>query len=150
MTAGDGVAHGKIAIANRGTWRNHPKFIITGRGKVSVQDGIGGKMVKLPEFYDSDGAFMMVDTDPTRQTITTASEPVDDGLAKFLRNSQLLEAMFHDQVARATPAQRRVPGGVLFDNPIPARTVAHLNVEHDNPQGTVTCILPQHYRTAWS
>lgn len=150
VTAGDGVAHGKIAIANRGTWRNHPKFIITGRGNVSIQDGIGGKMVKLPEFYDSDGAFMMVDTDPTRQTIVTANEPVDDGLAKFLRNSQLLEAMFHDQVARATPAQRRVPGGVLFDNPIPARTVAHLNVEHDNPQGTVTCILPQHYRTAWS
>jgi len=23
-------------------------------------------------------------------------------------------------------------------------------VEHDNPQGTVTCVMPQHYRMAWS
>lgn len=150
VSNGDGVGRGTIAIANRGTWRNHPKFIVTGRGNVSVQDGIGGKMVKLPEFYDSDGAYMMVDTDPTRQTITTANEPVDDKLAKFLSNSQLLEAMFHDQVQRATPAQRRVPGGVLFDQPIPARTVAHLRVEHDNPQGTVTVVMPQHFRTAWA
>lgn len=150
VTAGDGVAHGKIAIANRGTWESYPKFLITGRGQVRIQDGIDGKMVTLPEFYDSDGAFMMVDTDPTKQTIVTANEPVDDGLAKFMRNSQLLEAMFHDQVQQATPAQRRVPGGVLFDNPIPARTVAHLKVEHSNPQGTVTCIMPQQYRTAWA
>lgn len=150
VAAGDGVARGTIAIANRGTWRNHPKFIVTGRGKVSVQDGIGGKMVALPEFYDSDGAYMMVDTDPTRQTITTANEPVDDKLAKFLSNSQLLEAMFHDQVQKAIPAQRRVEGGVLFDQSIPPRTVAHLRVEHSNPQGTVTCVMPQHYRMAWS
>lgn len=150
IAAGEGVAKGKIAIANRGTWRAHPKYIITGRGNVSVQDGIGGKMVKLPEFYDSDGAFMMVDTDPTRQTITTANEPVDDGLAKFMRNSQLLEAMFRTQVQKSIPAQRRVPGGVLFDNPIPMRTVAHLKVEHDNPQGTVTAVMPQHFRCAWA
>lgn len=150
VSAGDGWARGVIAVANRGTWRAHPKFIVTGPGKVRVQDGIDGKMVPLPEFYDSDGEFMMVDTDPTRQTITTTNEPVDNALAKFLSNSQLLEAMFHDQVQRATPAQRRVPGGVLFDQPIPARTVAHLVVEHDNPQGTVTCVMPQHYRMAWS
>lgn len=151
VTAGDGVARGKIAIANRGTWRAYAKYIVTGPGKkIKVQDGIDGKMVRLPEFYDSDGAFMMVDTDPTRQTIVTANEPVDNGLAKFLRNSQLLEAMFHNQVQRSIPAQRRVAGGVLFDNPIPARTVAHLKVEHDNPQGTVTALMPQHYRTAWS
>ena len=151
VTQGDGVAKGKIAIANRGTWRNYAKFIITGPGKtIKVQDGIDGKMVQLPEFYDTDGAFMLVDTDPDRQTITTANEPVDSGLAKFLRNSQLLEAMFHDQVQKSIPAQRRVAGGVLFDNPIPARTVAHLKVEHDNPQGTVQVVCPQHYRTAWS
>lgn len=150
VTAGEGVARGTIAIANRGTWRAHPKFIITGAGKVSIQDGIGGKMVPLPEFYDSDGEYMTVDTDPTRQTITTANEPVDDKLAKFLSNSQLLEVMFHDQVQKSIPAQRRVEGGVLFDQVIPPRTVAHLKVEHSNPQGTVTCIMPQHYRTAWS
>ena len=150
VTAGNGVAHGTIDIANCGTWRAYPKFIITGRGNVSVQDGISGKMVKLPEFYDSDGAFMMVDTDPTRQTITTANEPVDDALAKFLGNSQLLEAMFHDQVQKSIPAQRRVAGGVLFDQPIPAQTVVHLKVEHDNPQGTVQCVMPQHFRMAWS
>lgn len=151
VTKGGGVAKGKMAIANRGTWRAYAKYLVTGPGKaIKIQDGIGGKMVALPEFYDSDGAFMMVDTDPDQQTIITANEPVDSALAKFLSNSQLLEAMFHDQVARSTPAQRRVPGGVLFDNPIPARMVAHLKVEHDNPQGTVQCIMPQQYLTAWS
>jgi len=51
---------------------------------------------------------------------------------------------------KSISAQRRIPGGVLFDQPIPARTVAHLKVEHDNPQGSVTCVMPQHYRMAWS
>lgn len=151
VDSGGGVAKGTIAIANQGTWRNHPKFLITGAGKnIRVQDGIGGKMVTLPEFYATDGAFMLVDTDPTKQTIITANEPVDDGLARFMRNSQLLEAMFHDQVQKSIPAQRRIAGGVLFDQAIPAQTVAHLKVEHDNPQGTITAIFPQQYRMAWA
>lgn len=150
VDAGNGVAHGVISIANCGTWRNYPKFLITGKGTVRVQDGTGGKMVDLPEFYDTDGEFMLVDTDPNRQTIVTANEPASDNLAKFMRNSQLFEAMFHDQVQKSIHAQRRIDGGVLFDNSIPEQSVAHLRVEHTNPQGTVTCIMPQHYRTAWS
>lgn len=150
VDAGNGVARGTISIANRGTWRSHIKYLITGKGTIRVQDGVGGKMVELPEFYDTDGAYMMVDTDPNRQTIGTANEPVDDLLWKYMSNSHLLEAMFHEQVKKTVPAQRRIPGGVLFDQPIPPMTVAHLKVEHSNPQGTITAILGQHYRTAWA
>lgn len=145
-----GIAHGTISIANRGTWRAWPKFLVKGSGDVTIQDGIGGRMIKLPRLYASDGAYMMVDTDPTRKTIITEKEPIDSQIYKYLRNSQLLNIILSDTLSRTLPAQRRIPGGVSFDNPIPPRTVAHIRVTHSNPNGSVTCIMPQHYKMAWS
>jgi hypothetical protein len=144
------VFNGLMKIPNRGTWESHPKFLITGHGNVTIQDGTGGKIVKLPKFYTSDGDFMMVDTDPTKRTIVTQKDPVDDQLYKYLRNSQLLEVLLHDVTAAKLPAQRRIPGGIGFDNVVEPRTVANISVTHTNPRGTVTCIMPQNYRMAWS
>lgn len=146
----DNVCEGVIKIANRGTWESWPKYLITGHGDVTIQDGTGGRQVALPRFYSSDGTFMMVDTDPTKRTITTERDPVDDQLYRFLRNSQLLDILLHDKTASRLPAQRRIPGGIGFDNRIAPRTVANLKVTHTNPRGTVTCIMPQFYRMAWS
>ncbi|QYC55100.1 minor tail protein [Mycobacterium phage Boilgate] len=145
-----GVAHGTIRIANRGTWKSHPIFIIRGTGVATVQDGIDGRMIELPELYPTDGDYMMIDTDPTHRTVTTAKDPVDNQIYKYLRNSQLLNIMLHDTLSSKLPAQRRIPGGIGFDNPIPPRTVAHLHVTHTNPNASITCIMPQHYKMAWS
>lgn len=144
------VYQGIIKIANRGTWPSFPKFLITGPGDVTVEDGEGGRMIKLPRFYSSDGDFMLVDTDPTQRTITTQKDPVDDALYKFLRNSQLLDLLLHDTTSSRLPAQRRIPGGVGFDAAVPPRTVANINVTHTNPRGTITCVMPQQFRMAWS
>ncbi|QBI96256.1 minor tail protein [Mycobacterium phage Patt] len=145
-----GVAHGTIRIANRGTWRSYPKFLVKGAGEVTIQDGVEGRMIPLPKLYAEDGAYMMVDTDPTRKTIVTEKDPVDSQVYKYLRNSQLLNIFLHDTLAKRLPAQRRIPGGIGFDNPIPPRTVAHIKVTHSNPSGSITCIMPQHYKMAWS
>lgn len=141
---------GIIKVANRGTWPAYPKFLITGTGDVTLQDGIGGKMVKLPRFYEDDGDFMLIDTDPSKRTITTQKDPVDEQLYKFLRNSQLLDILLHDVTSRRLPAQRRIPGGIGFDAEVPPRTVANIRLSHTNPRGTITCIMPQQFRMAWS
>lgn len=145
-----GVSTGVISIPNRGTWRAHPKYLIQGKGTATVQDGPEGKQIELPEIYTTDGAYIMVDTDPARQTIVTEKDPIDSQLYKYMRNSQLLDLLFHDELASKLPAQRRIPGGVGFNNPIPPRTVAHLKVTHDNPNATITVIMPQQYEMAWS
>jgi hypothetical protein len=146
----DGIYEGNIKCPNRGTWESWPKYLITGHGDVTLQDGNGGKIVKLPEFYPEDGDFMMVDTDPTKRTITTQKDPVDNQLYKFLRNSKFLEVLLQDLTDRGLPAQRRIPGGIGFDNAIPPRTVANIAVTHSNPAGSITCIMPQNYRMAWA
>lgn len=149
-TMRDGVCEGIIKIANRGTWQSWPKYLITGHGDVTIQDGTQGKMVTLPRFYSSDGDFMLVDTDPTKRTITTEKDPVDEQLYKYLRNSQLLNILLNDVTSSRLPAQRRIPGGVGFANPVEPRSVANIRVTHTNFQGTVTAVMPQHYRMAWA
>lgn len=150
VVSGGGAAPGVISIANRGTWEAWPKFIVRGTGEASIQDGVGGPMVKLPKLYDTDGSYMLVDTDPTKRTITTEKDPVDNETYKFLRNSQLLDMLLHDVTASHLPAQRRIPGGIGFNGKIPPRTVAHLKVSHTNQYGSITCIMPQNYEMAWS
>lgn len=145
-----GVYDGIIKIANRGTWESWPKYLITGHGDVTIQDGTEGRMVKLPRFFPSDGAYMMVDTDPTKRTITTEQDPVDEQIYKYLRNSQLLNILLSDVTSSRLPAQRRIPGGIGFDGKVEPRSVANIKVTHSNGNGSITCVLPQNYRMAWS
>lgn len=149
----DGIARGTIPIANRGTFRSYPKYLVRGTGTATVQDGIGGRQITLPRLYEDDGAYMLVDTDPTKRTITTEKEPVDSELYRYMRNAQLLQVLLPDVYGVAhskLPAQRRIPGGIGFDNAIPPKSVAHLNVSHTNPNGSITCVLPQPYRMPWA
>src|SRR5262249_22123791 len=93
-----GVATGVISLPHCGTWDSHPKFLIKGHGDVTLQDGIDGRQITMPTFYPSDGAYMLVDTDPTRQSITTEKTPIDGQVYKYMRNSQLLEILLNDQL----------------------------------------------------
>lgn len=149
-TMRDGASEGIIKIANRGTWESWPKYLITGHGTVTIQDGTEGRMVTLPRFYPTDGSYMMVDTDPTKRTITTERDPVDDQLYRYLRNSQLLDILLNDATSSRLPAQRRIPGGIGFDGAVEPRTVANIRVTHTNPNGSVTCVMPQSFRMAWA
>jgi hypothetical protein len=150
-----GVAHGNLIAPNRGTWKSWPKYIVRNPGDkpadVTIQDGPDGKIVKLPRIYpDTDGSMMLVDTDPSARTITTEKDPVDGQLYKFLRNSQLLHLLLSDVTDKRLPAQRRIPGGIGFDNPVAARTVVNIKVTHTNRNGSVTMLLPQWFRASWA
>jgi hypothetical protein len=158
----DGYARHTFRIANKGTWDTAPKFIIRGTSKsdimidgkngpgIRIQDGIGGKMVPIPPLLAHDGASMFVDTDQSRQTLTTEKEPVDGQWWKYLRQSQFLQLLLRDTLDATLPAQRRTPGGIDFDNPIPARSRASITVTHTNAAGSITAIFPQYYRAPWS
>lgn len=145
-----GFASGLITLANKGTWESMPRFLVQGAGTATVQDGIGGPQVPLPELFATDGPYMLVDTDPSKQTIVTPNDPVDNQLYQYLRNSQLIDILLGNTLESTLPAQRRIPGGISFSNPIPPQTVASLKVTHTNPAGTITAIMPQYYRMAWS
>lgn len=145
-----GIYEGIIKVSNRGTWESWPKYLIRGHGDVTIQDGTQGRMIALPRFYASDGTYMLVDTDPTKRTITTEKDPVDEQIYKYLRNSQLLDLLLNDVTSSRLPAQRRIPGGIGFDGKIEPRSVANIKVTHTNGHGSVTCIMPQNYRMAYS
>ena len=146
-----GTYEGHIKVANRGSWPAWPKFLITGPQEqgavVTVQDGT--RQVRLPEFYPTDGNFMLIDTDPTKRTVTTEKDPIDTALFRFLRNSQLLDVLLHDATSKRLPAQRRIPGGIGFSEQVPPRSVANIRVTHTNGEGSVTCLMPQQFRLAW-
>lgn len=158
----DGYAKHTFHIPNRGTFESAPKFVVRGRSSddvtidgvkgfgVRIQDGNEGPMVPIPKLLENDGDYMFVDTDEARQTLTTEKEPIDGQIYKYMRQSQFLSLLLHDKLDAHLPAQRRVPGGIRFDNPIPERTVAHITVTHTNPHGSVEMILPQYYRASWS
>lgn len=160
--ARDGYAKHTFHIANLGSFEACPKFIVRGEsaddvmidGKrgygVRIQDGNDGKMVPIPNLLPFDGSFSFVDTDPARQTITTEKEPVDGQIWKTLRQSQFLELLLHDELDARLPAQRRIEGGIEFDNPIPPNTVAHITVTHTNVNGSVEMILPQYFKASSS
>lgn len=151
-----------FSIANKGTFDCSAKFIVRGTsnahieidGKtdygVRIQDGNGGKMVPIPNLLEDDGSYVFVDTDPARQTLTTELEPVDGQIYKYLRQSQFLEMLLKPQLDAKLPIQRRIPGGIDFDAVIPARSIAHIDVTHTNPAGSIEMIVPQYYRSSWS
>lgn len=159
----DGYAKHTFHIPNRGTFEAAPKFIVRGSSRddvtidgvkgygVRIQDGNEGRMVPIPNLLQDDGDYMFVDTDQSRQTITTEKEPVDGQIYKYLRQSQFLELLLKPELDAKLPAQRRIEGGIDFDNPIPEREVAHITVTHTNPYGgSVEMILPQYFRASWS
>lgn len=158
----DGYAKHTFHLPNRGTFDSTPKFVVRGSSRddvtidekkglgVRIQDGNEGKMVPIPQLLDGDGSYMFVDTDQIRQTITTETEPIDGQIYKYMRQSQFLALLLNDTLEAKLPAQRRIPGGIGFDNPIPPQTVAHVTVTHTNPFGSIEMILPQYFRASWS
>jgi hypothetical protein len=158
----DGFAKHTFSIANKGTFETAAKFIIRGTSArditiagvagygTRVQNGTGGNMVPIPNLLEDDGRYVFVDTDPARQTLTTELEPIDGQIYKTLRQSQFLELLLRDTLDAKLPIQRRIPAGIDFDAMIPPRSVAHIDVTHTNPAGSVEMIVPQYYRSSWS
>lgn len=140
-----GRGEGTIRLANRGDVPAWPKYIVSGPGRAWIQDGT--EMIELPYINSNDG-FVLVDTDPSKRTLTASKDPVDNLLFKFMRNVQLLDFILDDLTSQTLPIWRRFEGKG-FQHQIPGKSVASLKVMHDHPDGTITAILPQHYTRAW-
>jgi hypothetical protein len=146
LVPGVHIGEGNIVIPNRGDQPAFPKFLVSAPGRAWIQDGPNGRMVELPLLIPEDGT-VLVDTDPTARTITAATDPVDPLFYRIARNSELLEFFLHDLTATGLPVWRRFYG--RFSVPWPAKAVNRIKVQHSNPGGTITAIMPQKYDMAY-
>jgi hypothetical protein len=132
-----------IHIANRGNMAVWPKYIYTGPGKATIQDGMTSNMVTLPVLSADDG-YVLVDTDPSQRMLTGAKDPVDNIFYQYVRASKVLDYFLHDIADLGLPVWRRA-NGIRFISQIPPRTVASLKVRHDHPNGQVIVLMPQRF-----
>jgi hypothetical protein len=151
----NGRNHGRLHVVNRGDWPQWPKFIVEGTtrhdGDITIQDGVTDRMVKLPRIYAHDG-MILVDTDPSKRTLTGEHDPVDTALHKLVRNSEILDYLIGDMTKADSglPVGRRMPGGIGFRSQIPAKTDVHLKVTHTNPNAKITVIVPQWFKMGYA
>ena len=151
----NGRNHGVIPIVNAGDWPQWPKLIIEGStlhdGDVTIQDGVTDRMVPLPRIFPGDG-MILVDTDPSKRTLTGEHDPVDNAFYKIIRNSEILDYLIGDLTSAdsGVPVGRRMPGGIGFTSQIPPKSTAHLKVTHTNPSAKITVILPQWYKMGYA
>ena len=148
LLPGSHIGQAHLKIPNRGTVQQWPKFLVSTPGYVWIQDGIAGPMISLPLLTSSDGPYVLVDTDPSARTLVGAKDPVDPVYLQIIRNSQLLDLLLHDVISVTEPLWKRM-NGKGFQTPIPPRTLATLTVRHSHEDGTVTALMPQHYRMAY-
>jgi hypothetical protein len=105
-------------------------------------------MVELPRIFPSDG-MILVDTDPSKRTLTGEHDPIDNAFYKIIRNSEILDYLLGDLTSSDSgiPVGRRMPGGIGFVSQIPAHTDAHIKVTHTNPAAKITAIVSQWYKS---
>jgi hypothetical protein len=93
------------------------------------------------------GSTVIVDTDPTHRIAISTTDPVDNVIKQFVRNSDLLELLTNGYGATGLPyAQQFIGQG--FSVPIPPNTVATMPVYHDAPGGKIWLQLPQVFESA--
>jgi hypothetical protein len=151
----NGRNNGVLYLPNRGDWDQWPKFIVEGFSKggdtVTIQDGITDRMVELPEFFDTDG-MVLVDTDPSKRTLTASTDAVDTWYYKLIRSSEVLDYILGDisNADSGVPVGRRMPGGIGFASQLPKKESTSIRVTHTNPNGKITAIVPQWYKMGFS
>lgn len=132
-----------ITLANRGDLQTYGQFIVSAPGTATIEDGVSGRMVELPELVTSDG-YTLCDTDPDARTLTASNDPVDNVFYEIARQSKILDFFLHDLIESGLPVWQRFQQRFMYS--IPPRTVANIRVKHDNPNGSITAIIPQRYK----
>lgn len=168
--------HGVIRVANRGTEPAWPVYLISAPGKVYLPDGpnavigddptSGGGLFKNPSFdplgihrrRDAHmieipellaGEHTLIDTDPSHRIAISATDPTDNVIKQFLRNSDLLDWIFGEYGDSGLPVLQRFHGQG-FSVPIPPKTIATLPVKHSKKGGKIWARIPQRFDRAIS
>ena len=108
-----------------------------------MQDNDSERMVELPYTGKKDGPYLC-DTEPGHRTLTGAKDPVDSLLYDFIRQSKVLDFFLHDIGSLGLPMQLRFNDRFVYK--VPPKTAVALTVQHTNPNGQITAILPQRFR----
>lgn len=170
---------GVIRVANRGTEPAWPVYLVSAPGKAYLPDGpnavIGdvdplvdqllnlfgnpsldplgihlrrdANLIEIPELMA--GEHTLVDTDPSHRIAISATDPTDNGIKQFLRNSDLLDWIFGEYGDSGLPVLQRFHGQG-FSVPIPAKTIATLPVKHSVTGGKIWARIPQRFDRAIS
>ena len=134
---------GTINLANRGDLDSYVSFLVSSPGQAWVQDNDSERMVELPYTGKKDGPYLC-DTEPGHRTLTGAKDPVDSLLYDFIRQSKVLDFFLHDIGSLGLPMQLRFNDRFVYK--VPPKTAVALTVQHTNPNGQITAILPQRFR----
>lgn len=124
----------------------YPKFLVSSPGKAWIQEG--SRWVELPLLTPQDG-FVMVDTDPNAQTLSSATDPYDPLFMRILRNSQLLDLILGDVLDATLPVWRRMDDRFTEASAVPPYTQAVFRVRHSNANGKVIAFVPQRFEKAY-
>lgn len=102
-------------------------------------------MIEVPEL--AAGEHAVIDTDPTHRIAITATDPVDNLVKKFIRNSELLNWLLSSYGDTGLPLLQRFKGQG-FSVPVPPRSVATIPVKHERVGGKIWCQLDQVFESA--
>ena len=138
-----GIYTGQVTLANRGDLPGYVQYVIDGEGVATVQDNNSSTMVTLPEMIASDGPGLC-DTDPANRTLTASNDPTDNALYDFLQSSEILNFFLTNLDLSDEPWWER--GYVRFLYTVPPNSVTTFNVQHTNPNATITVLLEQRFR----
>jgi hypothetical protein len=141
----NGVIGGRDPIADWpgiGALFGHPEF-----DPLGIHRRRDANMITIPEL--SPGEHTLIDTDPSHRIAISATDPVDNGIKQFLRNSDLLDWIFGQYGDTGLPVLQRFHGQG-FSVPIPPKTVATLPVKHSKSGGKIWVRIPQRFDRAIS
>lgn len=120
----------------------HPEF-----DPLGIHRRRDAHMIEIPELLA--GEHTLVDTDPSHRIAISATDPADNGIKQFLRNSDLLDWIFGEYGDSGLPVLQRFKGQG-FSVPIPPKTIATLPVKHSVTGGKIWARIPQRFDRAIS
>lgn len=144
------VGEGTIRVPNRSDRPQFPKFLVSSPGKFWIKEA--DRWVAGPLLTPQDG-FVLVDTDPNAQALSSATDPYDPLFMRILRNSQILELISDPLLGglldSTLPVWRRMDDRFTEASLIPPYSEGVLGVRHSNADGKVIAFVHQRFEKAY-
>lgn len=143
LVPGKNVGKHTFNLWNNGDFPAWPKFISSAPGVVWIQDGPGGNMLQLPNTTTAVGP-LLIDTDPTARTVSSATDPNDPLLYEILTATDQMNLVLNPKAAASQKgiwSQFRQ----FFTTPMPPHTQSAIQVYHSDPTGSVMMYVPQQF-----
>jgi hypothetical protein len=134
---------GSLVLANRGDLPSYATFFVSSPGQAVVQDNDSDRLVVLPQTTPDVGTYM-VDTEPSKRTLTASNDPQDNLIFDLIRQSTILDFFLSGVANEGLPLQLTWNGKFMFS--VPPQTAVTFTVGHSDPAGVVMAVLPQRYK----